>query len=124
MKTKPFLPILLLAAGTLAGCGGEPAPAGDSSKGSGASAASQTSLTSYAPLPQEYSLMQYWAGNPGEDCYRVIEKEDETVIRYEDVTGEASRGWEYVSLTSRGEGARSDRFCLESFFSALISCGP
>ena len=109
MKTKSFLPIVLLAAGTLVACGGEPA-SGTPSKSGDATDTQTTSATSLAPLPQEYDLMKYWAGNPAEECYRVIEKDDSTVIRYEDVTGEAAGGWAYVGRSFAFDAADRARF--------------
>lgn len=91
MKFKTLLVGLLtsLALGSLVACGQN-----NESKPNGSNDAS-----SEAPieLPEEYDLLKFWAGNPGEECYRVIEKENSTVINYEDVAGEESGGWEYVS---------------------------
>ena len=89
MKFKALLVGLLasLTLGSLVACGNqnnEPKP-------------SDVSSEAPAELPAEYDLLKFWAGNPGEECYRVVEKEDSTVINYEDVAGEESGGWEYVS---------------------------
>ena len=62
MKTKSFLPIVLLATGTLVACGGETA-SGTPSKSGDATDTQTTSSTSLAPLPQEYDLMKYYNHN-------------------------------------------------------------
>lgn len=45
-----------------------------------------------AELPDEYSLLEHWAGNPEEEYYEVSKSGDNTVISYAGVTG-----WKYVA---------------------------
>ena len=99
MKKKALVMAVLacLSLGALIGCGGN--QGGNS----------QTSST-VEELPDEYNLMKFWAGNPGEEFYNVIEKEDETRIIYEDVTGEENGGWAYVSRTFGYDARYIDRF--------------
>ncbi|MCR5491246.1 MAG: hypothetical protein K6F32_03860 [Bacilli bacterium] len=62
------------------------------------------------PMPAEYDIRKMWAGNPGEECYSVVDRDDKTIITYEDVTGEGSGGWEYVSRSFAYDAAYRARF--------------
>lgn len=61
-------------------------------------------------LPEEYSLMKFWAGNPSEEVYAVSETDTETKIQYTDATGELNGGWEYVSRSFSYDSADVAKF--------------
>ena len=134
MRKKLTLVLASMAIGALASCGG-PAPASSSSVApqpsssapassatssqvessasqSTSSEASQSQASSEEAMPAEYSLLDYWAGNPAEEYYQVASDEDGTAIAYADVTGEDAGGWAYVSRSFAYDAAYKDRFSV------------
>ena len=102
--------LLPLMIGMLAACGESSSPA-EKSTTPGTDTADTTSETSsLTPLPDEYSLMSYWAGNAAEEYYFVTERDGNTIIDYEDVTGETAGGWAYVSRSFFYDAADIARF--------------
>ena len=109
LKNLILMILAPLAVGALAGCGGGKGQQTDSKQGS--STTSESSQSSQQdPLPNEYSLMKYWAGNPAEEYYDVNENDTQTVITYEDVTGEGAGGWAYVARSFSYDALSIARF--------------
>lgn len=113
MKAKRLITLILasMAVGALAGCGAkkssssssqkesssQQSSSGDVSSSSGEQSSSGGQSSSEAGLPDEYSLMKYWAGNQSEETYTVTETATQTKIVYTDAVGEDAGGWEYVA---------------------------
>ena len=63
------------------------------------------------PMPEEYSILDNWAGNEAEEQYVVTKNAaGATVITYTDVTGEDSGGWQYVKRSFAYDAAKVARF--------------
>ena len=62
-------------------------------------------------MPEEYSILDNWAGNEAEEQYVVTKNAaGATVITYTDVTGEDSGGWQYVKRSFAYDAAKVARF--------------
>ena len=105
MKNRKLIALILasMALGALAGCGNK-------KNTSSGSEPAPSSSSQEDPLPNEYSLMKYWSGNPSEDFYDVNDTGEQTIIEYEDVVGEDSGGWAYVSRSFQYDAAVRGRF--------------
>ena len=67
--------------------------------------------TPVEPMPDEYNLLDNWAGNEAEEQYVVTKNAaGATVITYTDVTGEDSGGWQYVKHSFAYDAAKVARF--------------
>ena len=110
-KKLIMLVLASMAVGALASCGGkkEDKPSGGESKDT--ESQEGTSQSDEQPtLPEEYDLLKFWAGNGEESVYQVSERENQTLISYEDVTGEGAGGWEYVARPFAYDAALISQF--------------
>ena len=105
MKNRKLILLILasMALGALAGC---------SNKNNTSSNPTSDTTTSSEedPMPAEYSLMKYWAGNASEEFYEVNDSGAQTIIEYEDVEGEDAGGWAYVGRSFQYDAAVRSRF--------------
>ena len=83
MKIKKLMLLVLasMAVGAMTGCGKQPEPT------------PEPGPAPVEPMPDEYSILDNWAGNEAEEQYVVTKNAaGATVITYTDVTGEDSGG--------------------------------
>ena len=136
MKHKNLIKLILasMAIGALVGCkGGSNNQASSEQKSSQQQSSETTSSGSEQQsseeqsseeqssqedqMPDEYDLLKYWAGNPSEEFYDVLEKENSTEISYTELTGEESGGWAYVSRPFAYDAAKVSKFNVYKKFS-------
>lgn len=103
MKIKKLMLLVLtsMAMGVLAGCGKQPEPTPEP----------EPEPAPQETMPDEYSLLDNWAGNTGEEVYTVTKNAaGATVITYADAVGEENGGWEYVKRSFAYDAAKVARF--------------
>ena len=93
-----LLVLASMAVGAMTGCGKQPVEP-------------EPGPAPVEPMPDEYNLLDNWAGNEAEEQYVVTKNAaGATVITYTDVTGEDSGGWQFVKRSFAYDAKKVARF--------------